>query len=57
MLRFYRRNEYEGIVDGYIIETGLSFILSADYNRLRQLLHKRKQRVTPNGTEEKKDTN
>ncbi|HTM93082.1 MAG TPA: translocation/assembly module TamB domain-containing protein, partial [Flavisolibacter sp.] len=57
MLRFYRRNQYEGIVDGYIIETGLSFILSADYNRLRQLLHKRKQRVTPNGTEEKKDTN
>lgn len=57
MLRFYRKNEYEGIVDGYIIETGLSFILSADYNRLRQLLHKRKQRVTPNGTEEKKDTN
>jgi hypothetical protein len=57
MLRFYRRNEYEGIVDGYIIETGLSFILSADYNRLRQLLHKRKQRVTPNGTEEKKNTN
>jgi hypothetical protein len=57
MLRFYRKNEYEGIVDGYIIETGLSFILSADYNRLRQLLHKRRQRVTPNGTEEKKDTN
>jgi translocation and assembly module TamB len=54
MLRFYRRNQYEGIVDGYIIETGLSFILSADYYRLKQLLHKRKQRVTPNGTEEQK---
>jgi hypothetical protein len=57
MLRFYRRNEYEGIVDGYIIETGLSFILSADYNRLRQLFHKRKQRVTPNGSDEKKSIN
>jgi hypothetical protein len=54
MLRFYRRNQYEGIVDGYIIETGLSFILSADYYRLKQLLRKRKQRVTPNGTEELK---
>ena len=57
MLRFYRRNEYEGIVDGYIIETGLSFILAADYNRLRQLLHKRRQRVTKDGTEETKRTN
>jgi translocation and assembly module TamB len=54
MLRFYRRNQYEGIVDGYIIETGLSFILSADYYRLKQLLHKRRQKVTPNGTEEQK---
>ena len=56
MLRFYRRNQYEGIVDGYIIETGLSFILSADYNRLMELLHQRKQRVTPNG-QQKKGTN
>jgi hypothetical protein len=58
MLRFYRRNQYEGIVDGYIIETGLSFILSADYNRLMELLHKRRQKLTPNGTEQqKKGTN
>jgi hypothetical protein len=36
----------------------LSFILSADYNRLRQLLHKKRQRVTPDGTEQqKKGTN
>lgn len=57
MLRFYRRNQYEGIVDGYIIETGLSFILSADYYRLMELLHKRKQRVTPNGQDQKKGIN
>ncbi|HWJ89467.1 MAG TPA: translocation/assembly module TamB domain-containing protein, partial [Flavisolibacter sp.] len=46
MLRFYRKNEYEGIVDGYIIETGLGFILSVDYNRFGQILHRRKQHVT-----------
>jgi hypothetical protein len=46
MVRFYRKNEYEGVVDGYIIETGLSFIISVDYNRFRDLLRKRKnQRV------------
>ena len=46
MLRFYRKNRYEGVVDGYIIETGLSFLISVDYNRFSQLLRKRKnQRV------------
>jgi hypothetical protein len=46
MIRFYRKNRYEGIVDGYIIETGLSFLISVDYNRFSELLRKRKnQRV------------
>jgi translocation and assembly module TamB len=46
MLRFYRKNEYEGIVDGYIVESGLSFIISVDYNRISELLRrKKKQRV------------
>ena len=46
MIRFYRKNEYEGIVDGYIIETGMSFIISVDYNRFVELLRKRRnQRV------------
>ena len=46
MLRFYQKNEYEGIVDGYIIESGLSFMISVDYNRFKELFRKRKnQRV------------
>lgn len=44
LVRFYRRNEYEGTVDGYIIETGLGFIMSVDYNRFSQLFHARRQR-------------
>ena len=50
MLRFYRRNEYEGVVDGYIIETGVSFILSVDYNKFREILFRKKQKVTSTGT-------
>lgn len=50
MLRFYRANEYQGVIDGYIIETGVSFILSLDYNVFRQLFNKRRQRVTSTGT-------
>jgi translocation and assembly module TamB len=42
MLRFYRKNEYDGVVDGYIIETGLGFIMTVDYNRFRQIFQNRK---------------
>ena len=42
MLRFYRRNDYEGLVDGYVIETGIGFIISVDYNRFREIWQGRK---------------
>ena len=46
MIRFYRKNRYEGVVDGYIIETGVSFLINVDYNRFSELFRKRKnQRV------------
>ena len=50
MIRFYRQNEYQGIVDGYIIETGMSFILSVDYNRFMQIFRKRKRPATTTAT-------
>lgn len=37
LLRAYRKNDYEGVIDGYVIETGVSFIISVDYNRFRQI--------------------
>jgi hypothetical protein len=39
LVRFYRKNEYEGTVDGYIIETGLGFIMTVDYNKFSEILH------------------
>lgn len=44
LVRFYRKNEYEGTVDGYIIETGLGFIMSVDYNRFVEILHAKRIR-------------
>jgi hypothetical protein len=44
MLRFYRKNEYEGLVDGYVIETGLGFILTVDYNRFSQIFQSKEKR-------------
>lgn len=43
-LRFYRRNDFEGVVDGYIIETGLGFIMTVDYNRFQQIFQSQKKR-------------
>ncbi|MEO5997303.1 MAG: translocation/assembly module TamB domain-containing protein, partial [Chitinophagaceae bacterium] len=43
-LRAYRKNEYEGVLEGYIIETGVSFVLSVDYNKFRQIFLSQKQR-------------
>jgi hypothetical protein len=46
MLRFYRKNEFEGAVSGYIIETGLGFILNVDYNKISEILKRKQQKVT-----------
>ncbi|MEP7257698.1 MAG: translocation/assembly module TamB domain-containing protein [Flavitalea sp.] len=39
LLRAYRKNEYEGELDGYIIETGVNFIIILDYDHFRELFH------------------
>lgn len=44
MLRAYRKNEYEGELDGYIIETGVRFIITLDYNHFRDLFRKKKEK-------------
>ncbi len=42
MLRAYRKDQYESIVEGQVVETGLSFILTFDYNSFSELFHNRK---------------
>jgi translocation and assembly module TamB len=44
MLRAYRKNEYEGVIEGYVIETGVGFVITLDYNRFRSLFMSRKAR-------------
>ena len=34
VLRAYRRNDYQAVLDGYVIETGVGFIITVDYNTL-----------------------
>ncbi len=42
MLRAYRKNDYQGVIDGYVVETGVGFIITVDYNRFREIFRKRK---------------
>lgn len=43
-LRGYRKNKYEGVIEGEFIETGLSFIIVMDYDHFRELFHSPKRR-------------
>jgi len=40
-VKAYRKNQYEAIVDGYFIETGLVLSLSMNYTRINELFKKR----------------
>ncbi len=42
LLRAYRRNQYEGVIYGYVIETGVGFVLSVDYDQFKEILERRK---------------
>ncbi len=44
VLRAYRKNDNTGTIEGYVIETGIGFIISVDYNRFRELFTTREQR-------------
>lgn len=43
-LRAYRRNQTESVIQGQIIETGLGFALVVDYNKFKEIFHKRRER-------------
>jgi hypothetical protein len=62
MLRAYRKNDYTGAIEGYVIETGIGFIISVDYNRFRQIFmskaqRKKKREIKKHNKEIKKQDN
>ncbi|MBC7554689.1 MAG: translocation/assembly module TamB domain-containing protein [Taibaiella sp.] len=46
-LRGYRRAYDEGVLQGYVTETGLNFIVSLDYNEFKNILKKKKKPNEP----------
>lgn len=45
ILRSYNKSQFEVIIDGYILETGIGFIVTLDYEKLSELLTRRKKQV------------
>jgi TamB, inner membrane protein subunit of TAM complex len=42
LVRAYRKNQYEAVVEGEVVETGVSFILTFDYDKFRELFGRTK---------------
>jgi len=40
MIRAYRKNEYQVALQGQVVETGVGFIITMDYNQFRELFHR-----------------
>lgn len=49
LLRAYRKNEYQGVIDGYVVETGVAFIITLDYNKFSEIFRKKKTRAKQTG--------
>ena len=45
LIRAYTKNQFEVTLDGYVVETGLSFVVTLDYDKFNELF-RRKKKVT-----------
>lgn len=54
MLRAYRKNEYQVALQGQVIETGVAFIITMDYNKFRELFHRSDEEKQTNDDLKKK---
>ncbi len=45
LLRAYTKNQFEVTVDGYVVETGLAFVLTMDYEKFNELFKRNKKKV------------
>ena len=55
-LRAYRKNNYQVALQGQVIETGVAFIITMNYNKFRELFQKnRKDRKKGNKKDTKKN--
>ena len=42
LLRAYKKSQFEVILDGYVVETGVSFVVTIDYDKFKELFNRKK---------------
>ena len=52
-LRAYRKNEYQVALQGQIVETGVGFIITLDYDKFREIFQKSRERSRKEKQKEK----
>ncbi|AZA56227.1 translocation/assembly module TamB domain-containing protein [Chryseobacterium shandongense] len=55
MLRAYRKNEYQVALQGQIVETGLGFIITLDYDKFRDIFQRSKNKKQRENRKNKQD--
>ncbi|HUH25484.1 MAG TPA: translocation/assembly module TamB domain-containing protein, partial [Flavobacterium sp.] len=46
LLKAYRKDEYQVALQGQVIETGVGFVITIDYNKFREIISRRKSSRT-----------
>jgi translocation and assembly module TamB len=54
LIRAYRKNEFEGVVEGYVVETGVGFVANVDYDKFREIFERRQGRRQVNAMNREK---
>jgi autotransporter translocation and assembly factor TamB len=55
LLRAYQKNEYQVAIQGQVIETGVGFVLTMDYNKFREIFQTRTEDTKRRRREERAD--
>ena len=44
LLKAYRKNQFEVVLDGYVVETGLGFVITMDYDKFSELFRRKRKK-------------
>lgn len=44
LLKAYRKNQFEVVLDGYVVETGLGFVITMDYDKFNELFKRNRKK-------------
>lgn len=46
LIKAYTKNQFEVVLDGYVVETGVAFVVTLDYDKFKELFRSKKKKNT-----------